>query len=66
MSTLGTEQSKPKSKPALDVLEIKERRLDVARAREANALSNLKIFLIADSNALQVRVLIDTLDISIL
>jgi len=51
-ATLGTEHSKPENKPALDVLEIRERRLDVVRVREVNALSNLTNFLIADNNAL--------------
>ena len=49
---LGTEQSKRENKPALDVLDIKERRLDAARFREANAMKKITNFMIANSNAL--------------
>ncbi len=43
------------NKPALDVLDIKERRLTDARVRGAIAMSNLTICLIADNSVLQAQ-----------
>ncbi len=41
----------PVNKPTLDVLNIKERRVDAARIREATAMSNLTNFSIVDNGA---------------
>ena len=53
VEALGATQSAPKNKRALDVLELRERRLDAARLRKFVAISNLSNRCIADNNALQ-------------
>ncbi len=43
--------NEPENKPVLDVLAMRERRLDVNLAREANAIEKLIEFCVADKSA---------------
>ncbi len=52
VEALGTAaQADPANKPKLDILVLRERRLDATRDRETAAMSNLTNGLIADSSA---------------
>ncbi len=48
VESLGTTQFEPANKPALDVLDIKKRRLDATRIREISAMRNLTNYIIDD------------------
>jgi Mrp family chromosome partitioning ATPase len=45
----------PENKPVLDVLAMRERRLDAALAKEANAIDKLTEFCVADKSAAQAQ-----------
>ena len=48
---LGLAVNEPENKPVLDVLEMRERRLDATLARETNAIEKLNEFSVADKSA---------------
>jgi hypothetical protein len=48
---LGLTVNKPENKPGLDILAMRERRLDAALDREANAIEKLIEFCVADKSA---------------
>ena len=52
---LGLAVNEPENKPVLDVLAMRERRLDAALAREANAIEKLTEFCVADKSASQAQ-----------
>jgi len=51
----AAEQAEPGNKSKIDILGLRERRLEAARLRETSALSLLANCLIADSNAVQTQ-----------
>ncbi len=52
---LGISVNEPENKPALDILAMRERRLDAALVREANAIKKLTEFCVADKSASQAQ-----------
>ena len=55
VEALGVNKSKPENKNVLDILTLREGRLDAARIREAAALDALYVFLAAGKVALQAQ-----------
>ena len=55
VEALGTAVNLPENKGVLDILAVKERRLDAALARENTAAANLTAFCVAESSVLQAQ-----------
>ena len=53
--SLGTAFNAPENKSVLDILEMRERRLDAALDKEANATKNLTNYCIAEKSAVQAQ-----------
>ena len=51
----NTRISAPSQKPKLDILKLRERRLEAARNRETASITNLTNYLIADRSAIQAQ-----------
>jgi hypothetical protein len=55
VQALGTDVNLPENKSVLDILALKERRLDAALARESTTSANLTTFCVAESSVLQAQ-----------
>ena len=55
MESLGTDRNKPENKSVLDILALRESRLDVALVRESTAIAILANFHVADKSVIQAQ-----------
>ena len=55
VNNLGTVMNAPKNKNVLDVLAMRERRLDASLVRESNVVATLSHFCVAEKGALQAQ-----------
>ena len=55
VNILGTVMNDPENKSVLDILAVRERRLDASLVRESNAFATLSNFCVAEKGALQAQ-----------
>ncbi len=55
VNALGSDMNAPENKVVLDVLAMRERRMDAALVKEANAIDNFTMFCVAEKSASQAQ-----------